>query len=87
MQVFHINLASRQDHNEEFLDRNSQCADCYQIDAIDGDGLPVDALAGGGIVAEPLEAFAPCILASVWRRRIAAPAERFRQPDRLTAVI
>jgi len=76
MQVFYINLQRRQDRNEEFFRRNSQCAECCRVDAIDGDSLPIGASAGGGIVAEPLEGYTPCILASalshkgLWERAV-----------------
>ena len=80
MQVFYINLQRRQDRNKEFLRRNSRCADCCRVDAVDGDSFHLDARRAGEVIAELLEAYTPHILASalshkgLWERAVSAAA-------------
>jgi len=78
MQVFYINLQRRQDRDKEFLRRNSASADCFRVDAVDGDSFHLDARRAGEVIAERLEAYTPRILASalshkgLWERAVSS---------------
>ncbi len=63
MQVFYLNLLKRKDRNDEFLRRNSPGADCRRVDAPEGRLPRVEELLAHGIIAEPLEAYSPGVLA------------------------
>ena len=80
MQVFYINLQRRQDRNEEFLRRNSHCADCCRVNAPEGHLLRIDDLLADGLIAEPLEAYSLGVLAcalshkELWQRAVSTAA-------------
>ena len=64
MQVLYINLARRPDRNAEFLRRNSSAAECCRVDAPEAQLMRMDQLPAKGIIAEPLEAYSPRVLAN-----------------------
>jgi GR25 family glycosyltransferase involved in LPS biosynthesis len=80
MQVFYINLAGRKDRDEEFLGRNSRCADCRRFDAVQGDLLRIEELLAAGLIAEPLHDYSMGVLGSalshkgLWERAVATAA-------------
>jgi glycosyl transferase, family 25 len=80
LQVFYINLEKRKDRNEEFLRRNSTCADCCRVDAPAGELLQIDDLLAQGIIAEPLEHYSLPVLANalshrqLWERAVSSAA-------------
>jgi len=82
MQLFYVNLQRRPDRNEEFLRRNSACADCCRVEAIDGDSFHLDERCASAIVAERLESYTPRILASamshkgLWERAASSAEAR-----------
>ena len=57
MQVHYINLDSRADRNQSFLDMNSTIVDCRRVAAVDGRRLNLTELVKAGVVHEPTPAY------------------------------